>query len=198
MGGNPGGEGEWREGKWGKGVRRSIVRWWMETRLLMVDTLWCIQCQTAMLYTWNLFNIINQCDLNLKTYMCIYTYIYTYAYVYMEKKWTCRSFTWGMRISQWGLLLSSIHAFLGCNNSRCSENVLGVCTRAGEGSWGNGGGGGAGKDRSFFLLTSEFSCLSRKEGVNSQGPESWHHQWDSQPTAAEPHSATRRVEAASF
>lgn len=149
MGGNPGGEGEWREGKWGKGVRRSIVRWWMETRLLMVDTLWCIQCQTAMLYTWNLFNIINQCDLNLKTYMCIYTYIYTYAYVYMEKKWTCRSFTWGMRISQWGLLLSSIHAFLGCNNSRCSENVLGVCTRAGEGSWGNGGGGGRGRTEAF-------------------------------------------------
>ena len=53
-------EAESREGKMGKGGQLYGER--METKLLVVSTLWCIQ--NVMLYTWNIYNVINQCYLN--------------------------------------------------------------------------------------------------------------------------------------
>lgn len=61
-----------------------------------------------------------------------------HIYIRSGERQTHRSFTWRVRISPWGSFLSSVVAFLECNNSWCKENVLGVHARAGEGAWGKG------------------------------------------------------------
>ena len=65
------GEGVGVTAEWVKG---STVWWQMETKYLVVSPLRCVQKSKYNVYTWNSYNVINQCCLNKKRNNCFKCY----------------------------------------------------------------------------------------------------------------------------